>query len=74
MRRLSVIGIVLIALGVLGFVYPRITYTKNQTSVDVGPVQLQAKQKKTVTIPDIASGAAIGVGAILAIVGASGRR
>lgn len=74
MRRLTIIGIVLIVLGVLGFVYPRITYTKNQTSVDMGPVQLQAEQKKTVTIPDIASGAAIGVGAILALVAASRRR
>jgi len=70
-RRLTIVGLVLIVLGVLGFVYPRITYTKNQTSVDVGPVQLQAKQRKTVTIPDIASGIAIGVGAILAVVGAS---
>lgn len=74
MRRLTVLGIVLIVLGVLGFVYPHITYTKNQTSVDVGPVQLQAKQRKTVTIPDIASGAAIGVGTVLAVVGASRRR
>lgn len=57
MRRLTIIGIVLIILGVVGFVYPRITYTKNRTSVDVGPVQFHAEQKKTVTIPDIASGA-----------------
>ncbi len=74
MRRLTVIGLVLIVLGVLGFVFPRITYTKNRTAVDLGPVQVQAEQKRTVSIPDIASGAAVAAGVVLVIVGAAQRR
>ena len=73
MRRLTLIGLVLIVLGVLGFVFPRITYTRQRTALDLGPVSVQAQQRKTVTIPDIASGAAVLAGVGLAIAGSRRR-
>ena len=73
MRRLTLIRLVLIVLGLLGFIFPRITYTRQQTALDLGPVSVQAQQRRTVTIPDIASGAAVVVGAGLAIAGARRR-
>ncbi len=73
MRRLTLIGLVLIVLGVLGFVFPRITYTRQRTALDLGPVSVQAQQRRTVTIPDIASGAAVLAGVGLAVAGSRRR-
>lgn len=73
MRRLTLIGLVLIVLGVLGFVFPRITYTQDRTSLDLGPVSVEAKKQRTVTVPDVASGVAVVAGVVLVIAGA-GRR
>lgn len=69
MRRLTLIGLVLITLGLLSFIFPRITYTRQRTALDLGPVSVQAQQRKSVTVPDIASGAAVVVGLGLAIAG-----
>ncbi len=74
MKTLTLVGVILIVLGLAGFIIKRVTYTSEQSKVDLGPVQITAEQKKTVDIPDIASGAAVVAGAILAIAGASGRR
>ena len=73
MRRLTLIGVVLAVLGLLGFVYPRITYTRQKTAVDLGPVSVQAQQRKTITIPDLASGAAVLVGLGLVVAGSRRR-
>ena len=73
MRRLTLIGLALIVLGVLGFVFPRITYTRQRTALDLGPVSVQAQQRRTVTIPDIASGAAVLAGVGLAVAGSRRR-
>lgn len=74
MRNLTTIGIVLIVLGLAGFVVGRITYTEETTAVDLGPVEVTAERQRSVTIPDIASGAAVGVGALLVVVGATRKR
>ena len=75
MNRLIAIGLILLTLGVLGLVFPRVTWTEERTALDLGPVEIEAEQERSVAIPDIASGAAIAVGALLAVVGASrGRR
>lgn len=74
MRRLTLIGIVLIVLGIAGFVFPRITYTEDRTTLDLGPVTIQAKKQRTVSIPDIAAGAAVAAGTVMVVVGAGRRR
>lgn len=74
MRRLVTIGVVLIALGLVGFIVPRIGFTTEETVIDAGPVEVEAEERRTVTIPDIAAGSAVAAGTILAIVGAARRR
>jgi hypothetical protein len=74
MRRLTVIGLVLIVLGILAFVFPRITYTQDQTTLDLGPVSVQAKKQRTVSIPDIAAGAAVAAGTVMVLAGARRRQ
>ncbi len=74
MRNLTIIGVVLIVLGLAGFVVPRITYTEETTAVDLGPLEVTAEQERSITIPDVAAGAAVVVGALLVVVGGTRKR
>lgn len=73
MRRLVTIGVVLIILGIVGFIVPRVGFTTEETVVDAGPIEVEAEQRRAVSIPDLAAGAAVAAGTILAVVGAARR-
>jgi hypothetical protein len=68
MNALKILGIVLIAAGVLGLVYRGFTYTKETHEAKLGPLELQLKEKETVNVPVWAGVGAIVVGAALLLV------
>jgi hypothetical protein len=70
MKPTMIIGIVLIALGVVGLIFQGITYTTREKVVDVGSLHVTAEKQKTVPIPAIAGGLAL-AGGIAAVVIAS---
>ncbi len=74
MRSLVTIGVILVLLGILGFVVPRITIREQRTVLDVGPVEVEAEQQRSVPIPDIAAGVAVVAGLVLVVVGSSSNR
>lgn len=74
MNRSTWIGVMLVALGVLGLVIPRITYQEEASSVQVGPLEVQVERERTVRIPDVLAGTAIVVGGVLIGVGVSRSR
>jgi hypothetical protein len=47
-RPLIVIGIVLIAVGLLSLAYQGITYTNRETVLDLGPIKATADTQKTI--------------------------
>lgn len=57
----KIIGILLLVAGVLALVYGGFSYTKDSSSVKLGPVELAVKEKERVNVPVWA-----GVGAIVA--------
>ncbi|OIR00190.1 hypothetical protein GALL_176470 [mine drainage metagenome] len=69
MNPIKLVAIALIVAGTLGLIYGGFSYTKNTTVVKLGPVELSAKEKKTVNIPLWAGVAAIGVGGLLLVLG-----
>lgn len=73
MQRLTIIGLVLVLLGLAGFLVPRIVYTDEETVIDVGPIEVEAERQNAVRIPDVAAGAAVVAGTVLVIVGATRR-
>jgi uncharacterized membrane protein len=70
MKAITIVGIILIILGVFGFVYKRITYTEKEKVVDLGPLEIQSEEEKTLPIPEILSGVALVGGIVLVGVGA----
>ena len=65
MSAVKIVGIVLIAAGILGLVYGGFSYTKDTDKVDVGPIHLEVKDKERVNIPLWAGVAAAIVGGVL---------
>jgi hypothetical protein len=70
MRPLTLVGAILVALGILALAYQRITYTKRDTVVDIGPIHATAEHEKTIPLPPIIGGTAIVAGVALMVAGA----
>jgi uncharacterized membrane protein YidH (DUF202 family) len=68
MTALKIVAIVLIVAGIAGLVYGKFSYTKATHEVNVGPLDLSVKEKRTVNIPLWAGIAAIVFGAVLLVV------
>lgn len=66
---LSIIGIILIILGITVLAYQGFTYTKHETVAQIGNVQITADTQKTVYFPPIAGGVSLLAGIVLVIVG-----
>lgn len=72
MASMKILGIALIVAGTLALVYGGFSYTRERHDVKLGPIQFSVKEKETVNVPVWAGAGAIGVGALLLLVG--GRR
>jgi len=73
MKAATVAGLVLIVIGVIGFAMGGFSFTREKKDVDLGPVQIEHKQKKTVPIPPILSAIALVGGIGLVVVGVRGK-
>ncbi|MCX6611874.1 MAG: DUF3185 domain-containing protein [Acidobacteria bacterium] len=64
----KVVGLILIALGLVGIIWGGFTYTTRKTVIDLGPIQATSDQKHTVPLPPIAGAIALVGGiALLAV-------
>ena len=64
-----VVGMILLLVGLVGLAWGGFTYTKKQHNVDLGPVDFNVAEKKTVPIPPIAGAAAMVAGLALLVAG-----
>ena len=69
MNIMTIIGIILVVLGVVGLIYGGITYTSRENVVDMGSVHLQVDEKHQIPLSPIAGAAAVAAGVIMIIVG-----
>ncbi|MGC2637923.1 MAG: DUF3185 domain-containing protein [Acidobacteriaceae bacterium] len=70
MKAATVVGILLIMVGIAGFAFGGFHYTQRHRDADVGPMHISHQQHKTVPIPPILSGIALVGGICLVVVGA----
>jgi len=64
---LGLIGIALIALGLIALVYQGITYTTREKVVDLGPLKITAEKEKTLPLSPILGGLALAGGIVLVV-------
>lgn len=69
MKTLTVVGILLIVLGLVSFAYQGITYTTHKKILDVGPLHATAEQHKTIPLPPILGATALIGGVVLLLAG-----
>jgi len=70
MKRVTIIGAVLILIAIIGFAVGGISFTHQKKDVDLGPVQVSHDEKSTIPISPILSTVALIAGVGLVVVGA----
>jgi hypothetical protein len=70
MKALGIFGVILIFLGIFGFVFPRIAFSEEMPAIPafgLGPLQIQS-ERGALSISDVAAGAAVISGVALIVV------
>lgn len=65
MRPASVVGILLVILGIFALTYQGITYTTRHKVLDIGPIQTTQEEHKTIPLSPILGGVALICGVVL---------
>lgn len=60
-------GLILIAIGIIMFVWTGFSYTKKEKIVDAGPIEISADKEKTVNWPPYVGGIILIAGVIIMI-------
>ena len=69
----SIVGILLVILGILALSYQDINYTKREKIAQIGDVELSANEEKKLSFPPIVGGLFVVAGVVL-IIAALGRK
>lgn len=64
---MKVLGVILIVLGVLAFIYTGFTYTTEETVAEVGPIEIEAERERTIGWPPLV-GVILVIGGVIMIV------
>jgi len=70
MKTASIVGVVLIVLGVIALVYGGISYTRQEKILDLGPIEATTETRETIPLPPILGALALAGGIVLLVVGA----
>ncbi len=69
MRTNALLAIILIALGIMAFVYQGITYTTDEKVINIGSLEITAEKTRTLPLPPIVGALALAGGIVLLVVG-----
>ncbi len=69
MKTNTLLGIILIVVGIAAFAYQGITYTSREKVVDLGPVEVTAERTKTLPLSPIVGALALAGGVVLLVMG-----
>jgi uncharacterized membrane protein len=68
-KPVTLVGVVLIILGIVALAYQGITYTTREKVVDLGPLKITADKEKSIPLPPILGALALAGGVVLVIAG-----
>lgn len=69
MNTITVLGIALILLGLVGLVYGGITYTSSKNVVDMGSMHVQVDQERHIPLSPIVGAASMVAGIVVILIG-----
>jgi uncharacterized membrane protein len=70
MKTATLVGLLLILLGIMSLAYQGITYTREKKIIDVGPIHATKETKERIPLPPILGGIALVGGVALVVAGA----
>lgn len=73
MRRSVIGGAILAIVGVVLLVLGEIGYTRQETALDMGPIQVETETRETLPIPPLLSGLVLAAGVALLVYGLTRR-
>jgi uncharacterized protein YjeT (DUF2065 family) len=65
---MKALGIILIIVGILMFIFPKITFSHKEKVADVGPVEINKNENHTVDWPTYAAGVAVVAGIVVLLI------
>lgn len=74
MRAITVVGLVLIVLGILALVYQGIPYKTEPDTIRVGPMQTSIETKRVIAVPPVVGGLVLAGGVVLVALGLKKKR
>jgi hypothetical protein len=69
MKTYTLIGIILIVLGIAALAYQGITYTTRENVIDIGPIHMTADKTRTLPLSPIVGALALVGGIVLLVMG-----
>ena len=69
MKPAGIIGLVLIAIGIIALAYGGFSYTTREKVIDAGPLQVSADKERSVPLPPILGGLCLAGGIVLVLAG-----
>ena len=70
----TVVGVILVVLGILGLTMERIPYEREEADLEIGDLEASATVQEEVRVPPLAAGAVLAVGAGLIVFGVARRK
>jgi uncharacterized membrane protein YiaA len=70
MKPATIVGLLLIVLGIVGFVVGGVSFTQTKKDAQIGPVEINHQSTTTYPISPVLSGLALVGGIVLVVVGA----
>lgn len=65
MSARRIVGAVLIVIGMVALLWGGISWTEEETILDIGPIQATAEERETIPLPPVLGGIALAAGAVL---------
>lgn len=73
MTAARIAGLVLVGIGLVGLLWGGISWTREKTIVDIGPIEARAEQRETIPVGPVVGGIALVAGIVLLVLPAKRR-
>ena len=73
MAPARIVGTILVAIGIVALVWGGISWTREETVLDLGPLEAKTESRETIPLPPVLGGIALIAGIVLLVVPARRR-